>query len=103
MQRAISSITLLSRLTAGAALLAAASAYAQSPQFSFFARRDIQVSSPAFLAAVGVADFNGDGIMDIAAADAIGQLKVMIGTGHLTYTTAFYAAAGEPETLVIGD
>ncbi|MGA2136269.1 MAG: VCBS repeat-containing protein [Bryobacteraceae bacterium] len=85
------------------ALIALVAADAQTPQFSFFARRDIQLPSPAALAAAGVADFNGDGIMDIAAADAIGEARVMLGTGNLAYTTTFYAGPGQCESIVIAD
>jgi len=83
-------------------------AYAQAPQFSFFARHDILAAitndAPS-LAAVGLADFNGDGIMDMAAADAGGDMRVMLGTGNLTYTTTLYGVPGlgQLETIVIGD
>jgi hypothetical protein len=86
------------------ALLWVVPACAQTPPpFSFFARRDIQLVSPAFLSGAGVADFNGDGIMDIAAADASGDARTMLGTGNLTYATTFYDGTGEPECVVIAD
>jgi len=59
--------------------------------------------------AAGVADFNGDGIEDMVMANAAGSVLVSIGTGNLSYTTAFYEfpssqfGPGEPETVVIGD
>jgi len=66
---------------AGASLVALVPAYAQSPEFSFFARHDILAaitnSTPA-LASLGVADFNGDGIMDMAMADSAGRARVML-------------------------
>jgi hypothetical protein len=101
---------LCGRLIVGASVVAVVAlvpAYAQAqPEFSFFARHDILAAVPnstPSLAALGVADLNGDGIMDIAAADASGVVRVMLGTGNLTYTTAIYSAPGQLETIVIGD
>ena len=99
---------LFCRLVAGASLVSLVPTYAQSPPFSFYARRDILAaitnSTPA-LASLGVADFNGDGIMDMAMADDAGLMRVMLGTGHLTYTTTLYGAPGDGqlESIVIGD
>ena len=99
------------RLLTGFCLISLA-ASAQTPPFSFFARRDILPStfSNGFAgSALGVADFNGDGIADMAIASASGFVIVSIGSGNLTYAPAFYAAPGdqfgpgEPETIVIGD
>jgi len=97
--------SLFSRLIAGVSLLVLVPAHAQTPQFSFFARHDILTAGGAPLASLGVADFNGDGIMDMALADATGTLAVMLGTGHLTYTTTFYGApgGGQVESIVVGD
>ncbi|MGA2742534.1 MAG: VCBS repeat-containing protein [Bryobacteraceae bacterium] len=82
-------------------------AYAQTSPFSFFARHDILAGGDgAPPAALGVADFNGDGIMDIAMVDPGGVMVVMLGTGNLTYTSTFYeppAGLGQLETIVIGD
>ena len=96
------------RLMAVASLIVFVPAYSQTPQFSFFARHDILAAiandAPS-LVAVGVADFNGDGIPDMALADAGGDMRVMLGTGNLTYTTTLYGAPGlgQLETIVIGD
>jgi len=98
----------LLRLIAAVSLAALVPAFAQTPPFSFFARHDIlaavQNDSPA-LASLGMADFNGDGIMDMAMADDAGLMRVMLGTGNLTYTTTLYAAPGDGqlESIVIGD
>jgi|HubBroStandDraft_1064217.scaffolds.fasta_scaffold06406_2 hypothetical protein len=95
---------LLCRLIAGVSLLTVVPAYAQTPpQFSFFARHDISAAAPD---AVGVADFNGDGIMDMAYVTPGGAMAVMLATGKLTYTSTFYsppAGLGQLETIVIGD
>ena len=90
-------------LVAGAYLIALNPAQAQTPQFPFFARHDITAAAPD---AVGVADFNGDGIMDMAYVTPGGSMAVMLGTGNLTYTSWFYpppAGLGQLETIVIGD
>lgn len=101
-----------SRLVRAALLIICASltafvpALAQTPQFSFFARHDILAAVPnstPSLSSLGIADFNGDGIMDMAMADAVGLARVMLGTGHLTYNTTIYDAPGEAEGIVIGD
>ncbi len=93
------------RLIAGVYLITVVPAYAQTqPQFSFFARHDIITEAAG--AAIAVADFNGDGIMDIATVDPGGSMGVMLSTGHLTYTSWFYpppAGLGQLFTLVIGD
>jgi hypothetical protein len=87
--------------------MAAVPACAQTPQFSFLTRHDILTgNSGGYLSALGVADFNGDGIMDMAMADPSGVMIVMLGTGNLTYTSAFYpppAGLGQLESIVIGD
>jgi hypothetical protein len=96
------------RLMAGISLISAVSAYAQTPPFSFYSRHDILAavtnSTPA-LASLGVADFNGDGIMDMAMADDAGLMRVMLGTGNLTYTTSLYIGPGDGqlESIVIAD
>jgi hypothetical protein len=91
-------------LVAGISLISLVPVYAQTaPEFSFFARHDISAAAPD---AVGVADFNGDGIMDMAYVTPGGAMAVMLGTGDLTYTSMFYsppAGLGQLETLVIGD
>jgi VCBS repeat protein len=95
---------LFGRLIAGLSLLAVVPAQAQTaPQFSFFARHDIPAAAPDSL---GVADFNGDGIMDMAYVTPGGAMAVMLGTGNLTYTSMFYsppAGLGQLESIVIGD
>src|SRR5580658_3763965 len=94
---------LLLRLLAGVALIALVPGSAQSPQFSFFARHDFPAGGPD---AVAVADFNGDGIMDMAFVTPGGAMGVMLSTGNLTYTSEYYpppAGLGQLETIVIGD
>ena len=99
---------LFCRLLAGASFVAIVPVPAQTPRFSFFARHDILAATPnstPALASLGVADFNGDGIMDMAMADDAGVMRVMLGTGNLTYTTTLYGAPGDGqlESIVIGD
>ena len=95
-----------SRLVVSLATLVSVSAQTP-PQSSFFARHDILTAGDGIpLSALGVADFNGDGIMDMAMVDPGGSMVVMLGTGNLTYTSTFYnppAGLGQLESIVIGD
>jgi hypothetical protein len=87
-------------------LMACIPACAQTPHFSFFARHDIMAAitnATPFLSSLGVADFNGDGIMDMAMADAANSARVMLGNGNLQYSTTLYPTPFEPQAIVIGD
>lgn len=55
-------------------------------------------------ASIVLADFNGDGIADIAAANEVGTISVLPGNGDGTFQPAVpYNTGGLPRSLVAGD
>jgi hypothetical protein len=56
------------------------------------------------LDSVAVADLNGDGLADIAAADAGGNISVLLGNGDSTFQTPVNYSAGEGlQSVAVGD
>ena len=84
-------------------ILVADSAHAQG--VSFIARRDFDVGS--FPQSVAVGDFNGDGVQDLAVANAVvpyGTVSVLLGNGDGTFQAPLNFRAGvSPSSVAVGD
>ncbi len=80
--------------------LVAATASAQTVSFA----------SPRFLSTgagadgVAIADFNGDGIPDLAVVDPAGSVSVYLGNGHGGFTAnGPFAVTGSPQSIAVAD
>ena len=83
----------ISRVGCGLAFLLglALTGTAGAQTVSFNARRDFAVGSPRSIA---VADFNGDGILDLGVADASNRVSVLLGNGDGGFRAALSFGAG---------
>jgi hypothetical protein len=82
------------------ALLVAKPAPAQPPPVNFVATP----SYPAAATSVVVADLNGDGIPDIAAADGTSAVSILQGNGDGTFRAAqTYTVGFNPNSIAVGD
>ena len=84
-------------------LVLGSSATTEPQSVSFIARRDFAAGSVPNSVAVG--DFNGDGVQDLAVANAgSNNISVLLGNGDGTFQAARSFAAGHgPVSVAVGD
>src|SRR5215831_16659672 len=74
----------------------------QAETVSFIARREFNAGhSPK---SVAVADFNGDGLLDLAVTDDwYGNLPILLGNGDGTFQEPIFAVAPTSASVTVGD
>src|SRR5947207_7609669 len=85
-----------------ATLSLSAFAAAAPAQTSFIARRDFRAAG--FPTSVAVADFNGDGVADLAVGnDEFNSISVLLGNGDGTFAAPVNYPTSRPTYLAAGD